>query len=149
MKLLRWIITLCFVLAIAGAAAGTDDKQPAQDFRDKLEGKWQGVKGPFVAKDKLAFKKNQVFKPGTAGDYVFTELRSNLVGRGGRKLPPSDIVVGTGSYSIDGNKLTLTPGAVSGPLGKNKVVWKVTKATDDTLVFTTDKGKTQEFKKAP
>jgi hypothetical protein len=150
MKLLRSMIPLCCVLALAGAVAGADNKQVAKDagdVKDLIEGKWQGVKGTFTAKDTLTFKRYAAFQPGTAGDYTFTERRSNLVGPGGKKLPPTDITVGTGSYSLDGNKLTLSPGALPGPLGKDKVVWKVAKVTKDSLVLTTDKGKTEEFKK--
>ena len=143
MKSLRWISPFCCALALTGAAARAD----GDDIKDRIEGKWQGVKGTFASKDTLIFKKYAAFRPGTAGDYTFTELRSDLVGPGGKKLPPTAITVGVGSYSLEGNKLTLNPGAIPGPVGKSKVVWEVVKVTDDTLILATDKGKTEEFKK--
>jgi hypothetical protein len=149
MKPLRWIIMLWCVFAVTGAAADPDGNEPSKDVRDQIQGKWHGEKGTCAATDTLTIKKyKEGFKPGTAGDYSFAELRSNLVGSGGKKLPPTDVTVGTGSYSLDGNKLILSPGAVAGPVGKSKVVWEVVKVTDDTLVFKTDKGKAEEFKKA-
>ena len=147
MKPQHGLVTLGLFLFLVGAVPGADDNQAARDTKDRIQGTWQGVKGTFTAKDKLTFKKYPAFAPGTAGDYSFTEQRSNLVGPGGKKLPPTDITVGVGSYSVDGNKLTLNPGALPGPLGKDKVTWEITKVTDDTLVLTTDKGKTEEFKK--
>jgi hypothetical protein len=150
MKPLRSLIPLCLVLVLAGAAAGADSNEAARDandVKDRIEGKWQGVKGSFTAKDTLTFRRYPAFRPGTAGDYIFTELRSGLVGTDGKSLPPTDITVGTGTYSLDGKKLTLSPGAIPGPVGKDKVVWEVVKVTQDTLVLTTDKGKTEEFKK--
>jgi hypothetical protein len=144
-KPLRWIVLLCCVLPVMAAAADSDSK----DVKDQIQGKWQGAKGAFTAKDALTFKKYEAFPAGTAGDYSITQLRGDLTGPGGKKLPPTEITVGTGSYSLDGNKLTLSPGAVPGPIGKNKVVWEVVKATDDALILKTDKGKSEESKKAP
>ncbi len=142
-----WLFTLGLLLVLAGAVPGADENQAGKETKDKIQGTWQGVKGTFTAKDKLTFKKYEAFRPGTAGDYSFTELRTSLVGPGGKKIPSADITVGVGSYSVDGTKLTLNPGALPGPIGKDKVTWEITKVTDDTLVLTTDKGKTEEFKK--
>ncbi len=147
MKKLYGILILCCVVTVLGAAADPDGNEAAKDVKDQIQGKWQGEKGTFAATVTLTIKKYEEFKPGTAGDYSFAELRSNLIGPGGKKLPPTDVTVGTGSYSLDGNKLTLSPGAISGPIGKSKAVWEVVKVSDGALVVKTDKGKTEEFKK--
>jgi hypothetical protein len=148
MKSLHWLALFCCFVRIVSFAADADPKESPAEVKDQIQGKWQGARGTFTTKDFLTFKKYEKFAPGTAGDYTFTQLRSGLTGTDGKKLPTTEIVAGVGGYSAEGNKLTFLPGTLPGPVGKEKVVWEVVKVTDDTLEFKTDKGKTEEFKRA-
>jgi hypothetical protein len=143
------LLCLCLLVswAVALRAPSARGEEKETELKDRFLGRWEGVKGAFAEKHIIAFEKYKTFAAGTAGDYTVSEIRV-VTDRQGKKSPV-EIVVGKGSYSIDGTKLTFTPGAIPGPIGKEKVTWEVTKATKDALILTTDKNKAEEFKKKP
>ena len=150
MKLSRSIAVAALLLAVTSTTYGDDAKDAKKDFKDRIVGKWQSVKGTIDPKYTFDIQMYMVSKFGqTWGNYWITQLESGLVDQTGKKLPPTDIGIGNGSYSIEGDKFTIVPGALPKPFGKSyqKTVWTITKATDDRLIFTNTNGKTEEFKR--
>jgi hypothetical protein len=151
MKLSRLTALAVLLFAVASVTRGDDAKSDKADLKDKLVGKWQATKGSIDTKytlDIQMYKVNKFSPPW--GDYWVTQYKENIPGRGGKNLPAGDYAVGHGSYSIDGDKFTITPlSGMATPFKATdkKIVWTLTKATDDTLIFTTEDNKTEEFKK--
>jgi uncharacterized protein (TIGR03066 family) len=132
MKVLCSTTAVCSLLALAAVAAADADK----GLQPKLVGKWQGVKGTVGPADGLELEK--------FGGFKITQRRANLVGRDGKRLPPTDIIRQVGTYQVEGNKLTLR----EGPFGKEKETeLEVVEVTEDTLILSKGKGQVAEYKR--
>jgi hypothetical protein len=94
------------------------------------------VKGTVRPTDGLELKK--------FGSFKITQRRANLVGRDGKKLPPTDVIRQVGTYQVKGNKLILR----EGPSGKQKETeLEIVEVTEDTLILSKGKGQTAEYKR--
>jgi hypothetical protein len=147
MKQVFGVSSIALLLLITSAAWSDETKVDVKDYKDKIQGEWHASKGSFVDKHYfLVLKKYEAYKPGTAGDITIFRPNPPLV-QGGKKLPPTSQLLVSGSYGIDGTKLTIKAPVRSGPVDKDNVIWEVIKVTDDSLIVKTDKGDTQEFTK--
>src|SRR4051794_13319834 len=99
MKVLCSTTGVCCLLALAAVAAADAGKDTDKGLQPKLVGKWQGVKGTVGPTDGLELEK--------FGGFKVTQRRANLVGRDGKRLPPTDIIRQVGTYQVEGNKLIL------------------------------------------
>jgi uncharacterized protein (TIGR03066 family) len=114
-----------------------DDQKPAK-ASELIIGVWTGVKGWETSPDlSMQFEKSGTFK--------LLERKGESLTKGNKKIAAETVTVASGSYTIKGQRLTMSAKVDGKEVTDSRTIKTL---TDKTLILVNDEGKTSEYRRA-